>query len=213
MPATITSSSGSALRPAGSRRSDRRARGTATSIVRIAVLRTPGFDRSGSPSHSMPVLRAAEVDDGAVGRALEQRLVRERAVVLVGDHDHRELRVVAQEAGVAPGSSSARFDRAEVLLDAAAVDADVGDRAERIGERAACSCDCASPPLTLLVDDEAAVDQRRACASRRRRRCSRSRPNDAVPTPSRRAAGPCSSVDDADVDVRQRRLRSSRARS
>ena len=84
----------------------------------------------------MPALRAAEVHDRAVDGALEQRLVRERAVVLVGDHDHGELGVLAQEAGVGWILERALRIGAEVLLDAAAVDADVRDRAERVAERA-----------------------------------------------------------------------------
>ena len=108
------------------------------------------------------MLEAAEVRERAdhrIGAEAEQRIVVGRAVVLVGQDDHAERRRATEEAGV--GALGERgLQRREVLLEAAAVDADVGDTREGVGQRAGVVGDAATRRADHVAEEASAAERR-----------------------------------------------------
>ena len=93
----------------------------AADIARDAVVRAP--ERLQRP-------------DLAVVRVDEARVL-ERAIILVADHDDREVRIRTQKAGIRGIVVERALDSLERLLEAAPVDTDRRESIERIDQRAA----------------------------------------------------------------------------
>ena len=80
----------------------------------------------------------------------EQRRLRHRAVIFVLDEDDREVRVRADEAGVRRVVVHRALRRLDVLLEAATVGAEAGDRREGRPRASRCSSWCAMPSVFFV---------------------------------------------------------------